>query len=133
MISARRRRLKKPLDADVDLTPMLDIVFIMLIFFIVSAVFLDERGIDLTQSTGEVPTTLTKSISVYVFADGSANVDGYRTDVQSVPARVEMIRAAKPNAAVSLRAEHDTVFDTVVFLEDQFKKADIPTSLRIQN
>jgi len=45
----RRRRNKTSDEAEVDMTPMLDIVFIMLIFFIVTATFLDERGIDLTQ------------------------------------------------------------------------------------
>ena len=45
----RRRRKTQSDDADVDMTPMLDIVFIMLIFFIVTATFLDETGIDLTQ------------------------------------------------------------------------------------
>ena len=41
-------------EEEIDLTPMLDVVFIMLIFFIVSAVFLNEKGLDLTQSTGQI-------------------------------------------------------------------------------
>jgi len=41
----RRRRNKTSDEAEVDMTPMLDIVFIMLIFFIVTATFLDERGL----------------------------------------------------------------------------------------
>ena len=45
----RGRRNAQADEAEVDMTPMLDIVFIMLIFFIVTATFLDERGVDLTQ------------------------------------------------------------------------------------
>ena len=45
----KRKRVADADEAEIDLTPMLDVVFIMLIFFIVTATFLDEYGIDLTQ------------------------------------------------------------------------------------
>ena len=66
----RNRRNSQPDEADVDMTPMLDIVFIMLIFFIVTATFLDEDGIDLTQPPPPPDTTPPKdntpAITVYV-------------------------------------------------------------------
>jgi biopolymer transport protein ExbD len=85
---SRRRRFKSELDASVDMTPMFDIVFIMLIFFIVSAVFLNEKGLDLTQSTGPEGYPPQRSIGVFVFADGSASVNGQAIDLSSIPARV---------------------------------------------
>ncbi len=109
---------------------MLDIVFIMLIFFIVTAVFLTEKGIDLTQPLGTEPGG-GSAIPVYVFADGSASVNGIRTDVKAVPARVELLRADKPGAAVSIRADYNTALDNIVFLKDQFTLADIQTSIKI--
>ena len=130
----RRRRFKSEIDASVDMTPMLDIVFIMLIFFIVSAVFLDEKGIDLRQpSSGGEPPTGAKAIGVYVFADGSASVNGQRTEVSAIPARVQVIRAERPGAAVSIRSEYGTPFENIVFLEDRFAQVSIPTSLRIES
>ena len=59
----RGRRKSGGEEAEVDMTPMLDIVFIMLIFFIVTATFLDERGVDLTQPPpppdNDIPTKST--------------------------------------------------------------------------
>ena len=51
----RGRRNAQGDEAEVNMTPMLDIVFIMLIFFIVTATFLDETGIDLTQPPPPAP------------------------------------------------------------------------------
>ena len=113
------------------MTPMLDIVFIMLIFFIVSAVFLNEKGIDLTKSNGVDGHQQQKSISVYVFADGSASINGQMTDVSTVPTRVEIIRESRPGASVAIRSAYGAPFESVVFLEDQFAMSDIPTSLKI--
>ena len=49
-MARRRLRFNRNCEADVDMTPMLDIVFILLIFFIVTAVFLDEEGLDFTKT-----------------------------------------------------------------------------------
>jgi biopolymer transport protein ExbD len=123
--------LKSELDASVDMTPMLDIVFIMLIFFIVSAVFLNEKGLDLTQSNGGGEPLGPKAIGVYIYADGTASINGVKTEISAVPARVEILRADRPGAPVSIRGEYGSPFKNVVFLEDQFALADIQTNLKI--
>ena len=56
-MARRRLRFNRNSEADVDMTPMLDIVFILLIFFIVTAVFLDEEGLDFTKTEGLEPLT----------------------------------------------------------------------------
>jgi len=132
MMFSRSRKYKQQLDTKVDMTPMLDIVFIILIFFIVTAVFLTEKGIDLTQSNDGGDPPRESAIGVYVFADGSASVNGRLTDVQAVPARVQILRVDNPGAAVSIRAEHETAFKNLVYLEDQFEIADIPTNIRVE-
>jgi len=129
----RLRRFKSELDASVDMTPMLDIVFIMLIFFIVSAVFLNEHGIDLSQSPDVGPSPPgPKAIGVYVYANGTASVNGQKTDVSAIPSRVERIRADRPGAPVSIRSEYGAALEKIVFLEDQFALVNIPTSLKIE-
>ncbi len=132
-ISRRRRRAQ--MDSDIDMTPMLDIVFIMLIFFIVTAVFIDEQGLDFTQAPESHidPPTPSKTISVYVFQDGSASVNGILTEVGNVPVRVEALRADNPKASVLIRADHAASLENVVFLEDRFMSANIQTSLKIQS
>jgi biopolymer transport protein ExbD len=122
---------RKPIETDVDMTPMLDIVFIMLIFFIVTSVFLDERGLGLTQLQGAGSNSAHKTVQVYVYKDGSARVNGELTDVTNVPVRVELIRAQSPNAVVLIHAEKEASLDNVVFLEDQFRNARIDTVLKI--
>ena len=129
----RRHRFRTELDARVDMTPMLDIVFIMLIFFIVTAVFLNENGIDLTTSADSTDNPGPKAIGVYVFADGSASVNGQKTEVSAIPARVELIRAERPGAPVSIRSEYGTAFQNIVFLEDQFALKNIPTHLKVDS
>ena len=57
----RRKRVRQEEDADIDITPMLDIVFIMLIFFIVTATFVKESGIDVTRPDAETAVKQTVS------------------------------------------------------------------------
>jgi len=107
MSFSRTRRNRRADDADVDMTPMLDIVFIMLIFFIVTAVFLDERALDFTQTPPEPsdPMPPTPAISIYVDGKNAISVDNEATELSSVASRVERLMADKPNAVISLRAD----------------------------
>ena len=128
----RLRRRRQDDNAEVDMTPMLDIVFIMLIFFIVSAVFLDESGIDLT----EPPDSTTQdnerpAILVQVDAEDQTFVDGIRVQLASVPVRIEALRANKPSASVSVRADADASLQTVVFLKDSLDAASVPVSIKV--
>ena len=129
----RRRRRRKSFDSNVDMTPMLDIVFIMLIFFIVTAVFIDERGLDLrpTPDADSLPTK-NKAIRIFVYENGTASVNGLLTDVPNVPARVQLIRAENPKASVLINAEQTASLENIVFLKDQFIIANIPASLKIK-
>jgi len=75
----RSRRTQRSDDGDVDMTPMLDIVFIMLIFFIVTATFLDEEGINLTQpppppDSDNTPPPENPAITIYVNAQDRCSV-----------------------------------------------------------
>lgn len=105
----RRRRGSGNDEAEVDMTPMLDIVFIMLIFFIVTATFLDETGKDFRQPPPppeDQPENEPKpAIVVYVNGSNSCTVDGISTGCGEVPLQVESARAEKPGAAVILRMD----------------------------
>ncbi|MCF6220730.1 MAG: biopolymer transporter ExbD [Robiginitomaculum sp.] len=127
----KRRFRRNASEADVDMTPMLDIVFIMLIFFIVTATFFDESGIKMTQPQ-DGGHTGAKSISVYLYADGSASLDGTRIDIGNVPNRVQSIRAEAPQAVVILGADRKATHGNVAFLKDRLDSAHIPVSLKVR-
>lgn len=119
----RGRRNNQADEADVDMTPMLDIVFIMLIFFIVTAVFLDEDGIDLTQPPPppddvNTPPSDTPAITVYVDGRNQCAVDGRQTGCDRVTLAVERLLADKPGAAVILRLDEGAQHKILVELKD---------------
>lgn len=119
-------------DADVDMTPMLDLVFILLIFFIVSAVFLDETGIAFAEAPDtDAPPSLTPTILVQLDASDTAFIDGNRVSLRSIPARVQTLRAEAPDAVVSVQAQAKTSVAAVVFVKDRMDVAQIPVTIKV--
>lgn len=116
------RRLASPADEEetnVDLTPMLDVVFIMLIFFIVTATFVNERGLDFNrpESTNDAPppdTDLQNAV-IKIDASNKITVNGHRVDIRAVEANVRRIFAENPKAAVVVVANNAA--DSGVFVE----------------
>lgn len=125
MSLARTHRSRRSDDAEVDMTPMLDIVFIMLIFFIVTATFLNEKGLDFTQppQSTATPAPPTPAISIYVDARDGVSVENVPVELSAVASRVERLMAEKPKAVISLRADAKASLDPVVYIKDQMKLA----------
>ncbi len=98
------RRRKKPVDeAEVDMTPMLDVVFILLIFFIVTSTFLSEEGMDLTPPPPSPPQEnkiTQKAVNIYVDETNFIQVDGRITDLSAVRANIERKKAEFPDISV---------------------------------
>ena len=133
MSFTRTRKNRRSDEADVDMTPMLDIVFIMLIFFIVTAVFLDERGLDFAQAPPEplTPTPPAPAISIYVDSKNAVSIDNEASELSSVASRVERLMADKPNAVISLRADAQASLDPVIYIKDQMALAGRETVMKI--
>ena len=132
----RSRRTQGGDEGDVDMTPMLDIVFIMLIFFIVTATFLDEMGIDLTQPPPppddlNTPPPQNSAITVYVDGRDSCVVDGRSTGCDRVILAVERLLAEKPNAAVLLRMDEKASHKILVELKDGLDQGGLATKIEI--
>jgi len=120
-----RRRGRKPDDsAEVDMTPMLDIVFIMLIFFIVTATFLNETGLKVDQPppNPDPPenTDPTPVITVILDSSDQCSVDGQPTECTRVALQVESLTADKPGASIILRVSAKASHGNMVFLKDGF-------------
>ncbi|TNE58305.1 MAG: biopolymer transporter ExbD [Alphaproteobacteria bacterium] len=113
--------------AEVDLTPMLDIVFIMLIFFIVTATFIKEPGLDVDRPTAEESDPV-KTISALV-AVGPRNeiyIDKREVDLRSVRATVERLLLENPGGGVVIQADKDAEMGVVIEVMDQVQLAGAP-------
>lgn len=93
-------------ESAVDLTPMLDVVFIMLIFFIVTATFIKEAGVEVNRpdaNTSDQKDNTT--VLVAINADNSIWIDKRRVDVRSVRANIERLHAENPEGGVVIQAD----------------------------
>ena len=93
-------------EAEIDLTPMLDVTFIMLIFFIVTATFIKEPGTDILRPealTAEVKPTV--SVLVGINAANEIWIDKKRVDVRSVRANLERLIAENPKGGLVVQAD----------------------------
>ncbi len=133
----RGRRNNQADEADVDMTPMLDIVFIMLIFFIVTATFLDETGIDLTQPPPPPPDINpppdARAITVFVDARNQCSVDERRTGCDRVTLAVERLLADKPGASVILRMDERSKHEILVDLKDGLDAGGLAVKIEVVN
>ena len=122
-----RRRGRRQEQDKINLTPMLDVVFIMLIFFIVTATFVKEVGLDVNQPENE-PVNLDpekKSIVVRVTSRDRIIIAGRDVDVRSVRANIERLHAENPEAPVVIRPHPDSRTDTMVRILDSARRAGV--------
>ena len=124
----RRRRSSGQEEAEVDLTPMLDVVFIMLIFFIVTASFVKEVGIELNKpDSGEAPKTVAENenILIQITNDGLIFVDRRNVDIRAVRANIERLHAERPNGQVVVAPGAASENGLLVEVMDQARLAGI--------
>lgn len=132
-----RRLLNEEADeAEVNITPLLDIVFILLIFFIVTSTFLDEEGIEIATPQENEQEEITRPPPTLVLSvrnDGFVMVDNLRMiDPRSVKPVVEAFKAEEPRGVVLLNAAPDAEIDATVIVLDQARQAGVDPALAIQ-
>lgn len=123
LISYMRKRLSRNNEAaDVNITPLLDIVFILLIFFIVTATFLKEKGIDVnTPESNEDDTGAPSPVLILALKeDGFVSVNDVRIiDPGSVKPVVQEFIAREPKGVVLVSAAPDSESGIAVRVMDQ--------------
>jgi len=123
-MSRRLNRSTHHDDEGVNMTPMLDIVFILLIFFIVTAVFLDETGVDFTQAKGDsAPTPPVAAISIIIDGSDKISVEGRIVPLELVEAEVQRYLVARPDAIIDLRAAETARLENIVAVKDDMEQA----------
>lgn len=110
---------------EINLTPMLDVVFIMLIFFIVTTSFVKEFAVDMSRPSNEPPKTEKLSDVIFVRIDDSGQIYiGDRlTDIRAVRANILSGLARKPGASVVVAAARDSDVGILVRVVDQARVA----------
>jgi biopolymer transport protein ExbD len=107
----------------IDLAPMLDFVTNLLIFFIITAVFVKESGLEVNRPTSfEQPEeTDNKGIQIQILENGEIWVDNRPVDVQAVRANVERMSAISPDSGVLILAQERAPTGTLVEVVDQVR------------
>ena len=106
-------------EAEINLTPMLDVVFIMLIFFIVTASFVKESGLDVNRP--DAPTAVKKENANILVAIGANNeiwINRRRIDPRAVRPNIERLHAENPEGSVVIQANQQRKI-CIMTLENQ--------------
>ena len=121
----RKHRKRAAEEAEINITPMLDIVFIMLIFFIVTTSFVKELGVDLDRPSNAPVKEQKRSevIPVRIEANGQIFVEDRLVNVGAVRANIVTGLAGKPNATVVVIADRDADSGYIVTVIDQARVA----------
>lgn len=122
----RSNRSSTESNADIDMTPMLDIVFIMLIFFIVTTSFVKESGIDVNRPSAQTATRKEQgNIIVSIKANGDVWIDKRQIDIRAVRANVSRLHAEQPLGAVVIAADKEAKVNILTQVMDQIRLAGI--------
>jgi len=126
MRSAPFQNLLEEEEAEINMTPMLDVVFIMLIFFIVTASFVKEAGIEVNRP--EAATAVKKeraNILIAISDTGEIWINKRRIDVRAVQANVERLHAENPQGTVVIQADKKSTTDVLIKVMDASRAAGV--------
>jgi biopolymer transport protein ExbD len=123
----RRRRSSADQDeSEVNLTPMLDVVFIMLIFFIVTASFVKESGIDISRPAAATAVRKERgNILIAITSKNTIWIDRRQVDPRALRANIEKLRAENPNGSVIIQADTDSKNGLLVEVMDAARLAGV--------
>ena len=120
---ARRRNVDQ---SEINLTPMLDVVFIMLIFFIVTASFVKEAGIEVTRPPAATAERQERgNILVAITEQGEIWVDKRPVDPRAVRANIERLHAENPQGSVVIQADKNSRNELLVIVMDAAREAGV--------
>lgn len=121
-----RRHLSAPEETELDMTPMLDIVFIMLIFFIVTSSFVKESGVTVSSPQASTATAQENAnIFIAITEQGEVWMDRRPVDVRSVRAIVARLHADNPEGSVIIQPDAQAATHTLVEVMDQVRLAGV--------
>jgi len=121
-----RRHASDAEEAEIDMTPMLDIVFIMLIFFIVTASFVKEAGVEVSRPDAQTSVKQDKAnILIAVTEKGEVWLQRRQIDPRAVRANVERLRAENPEGSVVIQADRNARVGLTTQVIDAVREAGV--------
>ena len=122
----RRRRDRKKAESEVNLTPMLDVVFIMLIFFIVTASFVKESGIDISRPGAATAVRKERgNILIAITANDQIWMNRRQVDPRALRANIERMHAENPQGSVVIQADKEAKTGLLVKVMDAARLAGV--------
>ena len=122
----RRRQNRRKSESEVNLTPMLDVVFIMLIFFIVTASFVKESGIEISRPGASTAVRKEKgNILIAISANDQIWMNRRQVDPRALRANIERAHAENPQGAVVIQADKEAKTGLLVQVMDAARSAGV--------
>ena len=112
--------------ANVNLTPLIDVVFILLIFFLVTASFTKEAGIDVNRPTAQTAVRQERgNLVIAISKNGDIWIDNQKVDIRTIRAHIEQLHAQNPEGTVIILADKDARTGATVDVLDQVRLAGV--------
>ena len=113
-------------EATVDITPMLDVVFIMLIFFIVTATFIKQAGIEVNQPQAQTAVVQEQAnILIAIDANNKIWINRREVDFRALRPNIERLHAENPKGSVVIQADRDSTNEALVHVMDAARRAGV--------
>ncbi|MGD9124680.1 MAG: biopolymer transporter ExbD [Desulfarculaceae bacterium] len=111
-------------EPEINMTPLVDMVFILLIFFLVTTSFVRESGVKVDRPIASTATSQKKeAMLVGISAQGAVFVDRQKTDIRSVRGLVEQYLASNPTGSVVIVADKESKSGLIIEVLDQARLA----------
>jgi biopolymer transport protein ExbD len=113
-------------ESEINITPMLDVVFIMLIFFIVTASFVKEAGIDVNRPDAETAVRQERAnILIAISENNEIWIDQRQVDPRALRANIERLHAENPEGSVVIQADKKSITETLIQVMDAARQAGV--------
>ena len=113
-------------ESNIDMTPMLDVVFIMLIFFIVTASFVKEAGIDVNRPDAATAVRKNRANILVAISDNNEIwINKRQVDVRAVQANIERLYAENPQGSVVIQADEESNTRVLIKVMDAARAAGV--------
>ena len=124
MINVRKTLRGGDDKVDINMGPLIDMVFLLLIFFVVTTSFVKEAGIDVQKSTAQTAEKKERgNVMIGVSADGEVYMEGKKVDIRSIRPLIERAMAEDPEAGVVIVADKESDTGEVIMVMDQCRLA----------
>ena len=120
-------------DVELDMTPMLDVVFILLIFFIVTAVFVKEPGEDVFRPEAQTQERERPTLLVAVNSDGQIYVDGDVLELAQLRNAFEQLRSENPRAEAMIQGDREAPAGTILDVQELLMDMEIPVTISTED